>query len=672
MIPSKSTTSVQGSIPGRSTRMTFDETAITHIVGILTDLYSDPELAVIRELSCNARDSHVQAGRAGVPIVVATPSPLSPYLVIEDTGLGLSVDELHELYSKYGASTKRDSNEVTGMLGIGSKSPLTYTGQFTLTSIHDGTRATVSISRDEDGVGNLTVVDTAATDEPNGVSIKIPAKQGNNFSRKAQKFFAHWEPGTALLDGKDPASAEGMEITPDIRLIEVADRYNALPSVVVMGNVPYPGGDLLSNDALGLPRYGYQVVARVPLGELDPAPSREALQFNTRTKARVRQIQTDFVAGLQAAVQKAINAAPTAFDALKVVRSYSSVLGRNKPQAWLYKGRTLATTLDVPPARISPSGGPGPEGRIIVVNRSDRGKYGKSNFHSIDLTIVTEALFVTDYDRVSFTPTHRNKLEQWIAKQSDSIKGMQRVVFVDWPLPAWMPAGRQVAWATINAEVLPRKGGTSPLSGRIQGSFDLVFGAGNPYTTSSYAVRARAGVPGDQIDQTHPVFWFHGNGRNFSRLQPILDEFHTKYTVVCLPENRIEKFKRENPTVKAATDEVIRLYKTLTDKLTPGQKLRIWMEDDGCRSNFELLAKQPRGAIQDPDVLRFISVLPTDITAFLKARRIFRYEVEWVNDTKVTDPLDKYELFDSYKMRSYGKHMIRYMNAEYAYLKGQK
>ena len=40
------------------TKMTFDENSIAHLMSVLTDLYSDKELAVIREYSTNALDAH--------------------------------------------------------------------------------------------------------------------------------------------------------------------------------------------------------------------------------------------------------------------------------------------------------------------------------------------------------------------------------------------------------------------------------------------------------------------------------------------------------------------------------------------------------------------------------------------------------------------------------------
>ena len=61
-------------VAGR-TAMTFDENSIAHLMSVLTDLYSDKPLAVIREYSTNALDAHRAAGNTA-PIEVTLPSTL--------------------------------------------------------------------------------------------------------------------------------------------------------------------------------------------------------------------------------------------------------------------------------------------------------------------------------------------------------------------------------------------------------------------------------------------------------------------------------------------------------------------------------------------------------------------------------------------------------------------
>jgi len=64
-------------------------------------LYANKIRAIIRELSCNATDSHVAAGRAGTAFDVHLPNALEPYFSIRDYGTGLSHDQVTSIYRKY-------------------------------------------------------------------------------------------------------------------------------------------------------------------------------------------------------------------------------------------------------------------------------------------------------------------------------------------------------------------------------------------------------------------------------------------------------------------------------------------------------------------------------------------------------------------------------------------
>ena len=98
-------------------------------------LYSNKIKAVIREVSCNAVDANVDAGRADIPIVVHLPNENEPFFSIKDSGTGLTPEQMVDIYTSYGTSTKTDRNDQIGALGLGSKSPFSYVDQFTVTSI---------------------------------------------------------------------------------------------------------------------------------------------------------------------------------------------------------------------------------------------------------------------------------------------------------------------------------------------------------------------------------------------------------------------------------------------------------------------------------------------------------------------------------------------------------
>src|SRR5690606_19308446 len=92
---------------------------------LMDGIYQNKIKAIIRELSTNARDSHVAAGH-NKPFIVHLPNHREPEFYIEDFGTGLSEDKIEKIYSTFFASDKEDSNDYVGCLGLGSKTPFCY------------------------------------------------------------------------------------------------------------------------------------------------------------------------------------------------------------------------------------------------------------------------------------------------------------------------------------------------------------------------------------------------------------------------------------------------------------------------------------------------------------------------------------------------------------------
>lgn len=218
MKPTERILQVDDQLAGEKVAMSVEQSAMGHIMMILTDLYSDPELATVREIATNARDANIEAGNGDLPIDITLPTDAEPNLVIRDYGKGLDADDIRYIYSRYGASTKRDSDDVVGMLGLGCKSPLAYTDQFTLTGIKNGVATVVNVSRTEDGGGDMTLVSTYETDEPSGTTVIVPAKRNNDFTDKANDLFRFWKPGTVRIDGQEPKMVDGFWIADDLLL----------------------------------------------------------------------------------------------------------------------------------------------------------------------------------------------------------------------------------------------------------------------------------------------------------------------------------------------------------------------------------------------------------------------------------------------------------------------
>src|SRR5882757_2476716 len=89
----------------------------------------------------------------------------------------MTKEQILTVFCKLGRSTKRASNEFTGMLGIGSKAGFAYGDQFNVTSWTGEKRTVYSCFRDK-GQPRLACLDTAYTPGvPDGIEVKIPIHQ---------------------------------------------------------------------------------------------------------------------------------------------------------------------------------------------------------------------------------------------------------------------------------------------------------------------------------------------------------------------------------------------------------------------------------------------------------------------------------------------------------------
>jgi hypothetical protein len=253
---------------------------------ILSDgLYSNKIRAIIRELSCNAVDSHVAAGKSDVPFEVHLPSILEPWFSVKDFGTGLSGDQVMNIYTTYFESTKSNSNDFIGALGLGSKSPFSYTENFTVTAIKDGVKRIYSAYINDNGVPSVAEMAEEETTEANGVEVKFSVTDRsdyNSFRHEAAHVFK-WFKKLPTITGDHKLSLEAInykdkDIAPGVHLLQNGGHG----SYAVMGNIAYPLGKVpepskhFGNLAHLLEN---PLVFEFNIGEIDFAASREELSY---------------------------------------------------------------------------------------------------------------------------------------------------------------------------------------------------------------------------------------------------------------------------------------------------------------------------------------------------------------------------------------------------------
>lgn len=254
---------------------------------ISTTLYKDPILAIVRELTCNGWDAHQMNKNLDKAIEVHLPNQFEPWFSVKDFGCGMSDDEIFGVYTTVFDSTKDDSNDVIGAMGLGSKTPFSYNnGQsFTVKSTKNGLKAVYSAYLDKGEPAITCMSEPAPTDEPDGVEVIVPVRK-EDFSRfkdAANRVMPYF---------KSPAVETNMTL-PERKFTQMAGYFtetnkNSWRSgdvYAVMGNVCYPLSESYIKDIQRVRSYfkNSDLFIEFPIGELDVSASREELHYDDYT-----------------------------------------------------------------------------------------------------------------------------------------------------------------------------------------------------------------------------------------------------------------------------------------------------------------------------------------------------------------------------------------------------
>lgn len=597
MIPQRHENDVQSTVQGDAIAMSIDTAAMGHIMNVLTNLYSDEELAVVREYSTNAFDAHVEIGQTR-PIEVTLPTDLRPILSIRDYGPGLSVQDIETIYSQYGASSKRGSNDVVGMLGLGCKSALAYVDQFTLVSVKDGERITVSVARDENGAGVMTINsrEEVAEDELSGVEVLIPTKRYNSFESKAADFFRYWEPGTVLVNGEQPEPIEGWKIDEEFTVTDAPDSYDRKLRVV-MGNVSYPVSWEYENESdvlKSLPE-GKQIIARVPIGMVSFTPSREALQEHPATKAALDQILATFADACTHAIKSQIAKAADKPAAAKALIAARGALGAKNVPAVTYGGQIVPTVISA--EDLSPAGS-------SLWKNSPTGGYSGSASHraragQVSLDDAAKNPWIVNYNNANWSKTQRHKLNRYMEEHKllpeDASPGRQPIYITNAPAvpsPEWIDGNVIVIdWPTVREWKDPKKASEGGSGGeKYAGTYPAYF-----HSAERGRCTYRKKYAADELPKSgRNLYWCRWGAGAFQR------QLGERAIVVELPSQREAKFLRLFPHARYAPDVARKAAANWWAKLDEDAALAVVIGN--YADALDDFAKIKAAAVDDPEL----------------------------------------------------------------------
>jgi len=256
------------------------------------NLYSDSIGSTIRECASNALDSHRRAG-VDTPIIVKFTKVSNNYeFSVEDFGIGLDANDVENIISKYGKSTKRDSTTELGMMGLGFKAPLAYASSFYFTARKNGVERKYMMYEGEE-VNSIDLLHEAPTDKPNGVKITIPVKWSDSteFKMKIKEQLAYFE--SVYFDVEGMNNQFSIYRSEHYQISEIAtDRHLH----ICLDNVYYP----LDFDKLGIARIDMKMGLRFSLTDgIFPTPNRESLRYTQEAKQiilnKINVLANDFM-----------------------------------------------------------------------------------------------------------------------------------------------------------------------------------------------------------------------------------------------------------------------------------------------------------------------------------------------------------------------------------------
>lgn len=359
----------------QTSRSKFSIQATGKAFAVLSNaLYQYKVRAVVREIGCNAYDAHIDAGNTDVPFKVSLPCKEDPHFKVRDYGIGLPEDKFVEIYTTYFGSTKSDSNDSTGGFGLGSKTPFIMSKVFTVYSYYEGIEYMWHSYVNDNGEPDVVLLAKKATTEPNGLQVIVPIGQGMSDTEKNslfREFRTEAEGVYQWFDTIPDVTVNGAAVAIQPRLHGAKTKYSSLKLkgventsvyyetdhskgaqaneiLVKMGNVVYPyklhevrnldrfGGNVLHTEAVikyltnsgRLNIANHPIVVEVGMGDVDIAPSREALSLVNTTEVTIINAIVRFVDLFFDQLQHNIDNAKTTYEKYQNLYAVPPLAGR--------------------------------------------------------------------------------------------------------------------------------------------------------------------------------------------------------------------------------------------------------------------------------------------------------------------------------------------------------
>lgn len=271
------------------------------------NIYSNPIGSIVREITSNCFDSHIEAG-VNKPVVIKLSHDKQAdknYISFIDFGVGMSPERIENVFSVMLNSTKRQTNDQIGGFGLGSKVPLAYrrvTGHgsteydnsYHIITNYNGIKYYYMIY-DSNKSPVMSLLHQEKTNEGNGTEVRIPVLSNDilKFINEIKSQLAYFE--NLVFEG----FAENV-LNNDYKIVN-GKHFLYRPDIktdvmhVCLGRVKYP----IDYNVLELSSYDHKLPVGIKfnIGEINVTSNREALDYNQDTidliKMRIKLVKNE-------------------------------------------------------------------------------------------------------------------------------------------------------------------------------------------------------------------------------------------------------------------------------------------------------------------------------------------------------------------------------------------
>lgn len=295
-------------------------------------LYKHKIRTLAQEYISNARDANREVDSKR-DIEVTAPTHFDPTFKVRDFGQGISPLRMSTVFIKYGASTKRDSNNQTGGFGIGAKSAWSYTDSFTIITHIDGIKRTYIAHTGLNNNGRLDMLSEVATNEPNGTEIQIGVNPDDisKFTKSIQRAVHFWSEGV-VLKGMDITKQDlsrgvfidgnkSIEVLTDNGISEYGFNYWSDKIILSIDGILYQ----VDNDRFNTSEIVNGAIIHIPVGLIEVSASREEISICDANTNVIIDLALKFNNEIEKYKQSKLNSVKKIRDKVKVISELSEL-----------------------------------------------------------------------------------------------------------------------------------------------------------------------------------------------------------------------------------------------------------------------------------------------------------------------------------------------------------